>query len=128
MEQAARIMIIKIHRFIQVYILYMTLKAYTIIGIIILLVPNVYVYAGGAREDWSDKYDNLPGAPECWMDGYDDGLNHPFDGDRHRECIFDVEKSDNELCCNGKPYYEAFIYGCMSVEGNSKEDCERNIE
>jgi hypothetical protein len=34
-------------------------------------VPQVY--AGGARSDWSDHYDNIPGAPECWQDGYDDG-------------------------------------------------------
>jgi hypothetical protein len=99
-----------------------------VILILLVLVPNVYVYAGGAREDWSEKYDNIPGAPECWVDGYDDGLEKPFDVDRHNECKFDVEPSDNELCCNGRPYYEGFMYGCMSVEGNSKEDCERNIE
>lgn len=105
---------------------------YIVIGVIIAtflsLSSTQIAVAGGAREDWSEKYDNIKGAPECWVDGYDDGLDHPFDGDRHTECIFDVEKSDNELCCNGKPYYEAFIYGCMSVEGNSKEDCERSIE
>ncbi|MGH9953905.1 MAG: hypothetical protein ACRD5J_19995 [Nitrososphaeraceae archaeon] len=58
----------------KVYRLYMTLKSYAIIGaILLILVPNVYVYAGGAREDWSEKYDDIPGAPECWVDGYDDG-------------------------------------------------------
>lgn len=94
------------------------------IPIFILLVPNVY--AGGAREDWSDKYDNLEGAPQCWMDGYDDGQNNPFDQDRHKECIFDeVEKNkEGKFCCNGFPYYEGWIYGCMDA-GNTQETCER---
>jgi hypothetical protein len=93
------------------------------IPILLILVPNVYVYAGGAREDWSEKYDDIPGAPECWVDGYDDGLENPFDQDRHKECIFDVEKSGG-LCCNGKPYYEGFMYGCMDA-GNTKETCDK---
>lgn len=56
----------------------------TFLPVLMLFVPNVY--AGGARSDWSDFYDNVEGAPECWQDGYDDGLGHPFDrqtqGDR----------------------------------------------
>lgn len=42
----------------------------------LLIIPNVY--AGGARSDWSDHYDNVPGAPKCWQDGYDDGLDHRY--------------------------------------------------
>ena len=49
-------------------------------------------YAGGARSDWSDFYDTVEGAPECWQDGYDDGLDHPFDQDRHNECQFNIEE------------------------------------
>lgn len=44
-------------------------------------IPNVY--AGGARSDWSDFYDNVEGAPKCWHDGYIDGRDHPFDHDRN---------------------------------------------
>lgn len=94
-----------------------------LIPIFMLIVPNTY--AGGAREDWSDKYDDIPGAPECWVDGYDDGQDNPFSQDRHRDCIFNVEKSESDLCCNGKPYYEGFVDGCMDVEGNTEEICER---
>jgi len=32
------------------------------------------------------------------------------------------------ICCNGKPYYEGFMYGCMDVEGNTEEICERNTD
>jgi hypothetical protein len=39
-------------------------------------LPNVC--ASVAREDWSDKYDDMPGAPECWVYGYDDGQNIHF--------------------------------------------------
>lgn len=109
----------------------MTIK-YVVTGALVatLLIPGITsAFAGGAREDWSDKYTDIPGAPECWVDGYDDGQDNPFDQDRHRDCIFNnVEKSESDLCCNCKPYYEGFMYGCMSVEGNTQEDCERNIE
>ena len=89
------------------------------IPIFLLLVPNVY--AGGARSDWSDHYDNYPGAPKSWQDGYDDGLENPFDQGRHEECIFDVPKDVSNF---NKPYYEAFVHGCIDA-GNTEEDCER---
>ncbi|MFZ1877422.1 MAG: hypothetical protein WAU25_10375 [Nitrososphaeraceae archaeon] len=91
---------------------------------ILMISSTHFVYAGGAREDWSDKYDDIPGAPECWVDGYDDGQNNPFSQDRHKECLFDVEQSDSELCCNGRPYYEGFMYGCMDT-GNTEEICDK---
>ena len=65
-------------------------------------------YAGGARSNWSDFYDNVEGAPECWQDGYDGSLNHPFNQARHKECQFDIEEYPDF----GEPYYEAFIHGC----------------
>ena len=88
------------------------------IPVLMLLVPNVY--AGGARSDWSDHYDNVEGAPKCWQDGYDDGLDHPFDQDRHKECTFDIPKNVSNF---NKPYYEAFIYGCQDA-GNTEDICE----
>ena len=91
--------------------------------LMLLLVPNVY--AGGARSDWSDHYDNYDGAPKCWQDGYDDGLDHPFDQDRHKECVFDIPEEVSKF---NKPYYEAFVHGCLEVEGNTEEICERNTD
>lgn len=95
-----------------------------------LLVPNVY--AGGARMDWSDEYDMIGEkegrkATDCWINGYDDGLDHPFDQHRHKECQFDIPKEASGVGKGrlGQPYYEAFIYGCMDVEGNTEEICER---
>jgi hypothetical protein len=101
-----------------------TIPVYGIFLILTLLLLIPYAYAGGAREDWSDKYTSIPGAPECWVDGYDDGLDNPFSQKKHKKCIFDVEKSNSELCCNGKPYYEGFMYGCMDAR-NTEETCER---
>lgn len=92
------------------------------ISVLMLLVP--LVWGSGARMDWSDKYDDIAGAPECWVDGYDDGQDNPFSQDKHKECLFDVEQSDSELCCNGRPYYEGFMYGCMDA-GNTQETCDR---
>jgi hypothetical protein len=83
-----------------------------------------FAFSTGARSDWSDHYDDYPGAPKCWQDGYDDGLDNPFDGDRHRECIFDVPR---EVSSFNQPYYEAFMHGCRDA-GNTEETCERFVE
>jgi hypothetical protein len=72
-----------------------------------------YVYAGGPEWDCDDRYDQIPDACNCWHDGYIDGQDHPFDHDRNEEC------KDK-----GNQYYEAFIQGCKSVEGNTEEICE----
>jgi hypothetical protein len=58
---------------------------------------------------------------ECVDDGYEDGRNEPFNTDRHEECdVFGYLEVN--------PYYDAFINGCVSVEGNTQEICERNID
>lgn len=71
------------------------------------------VHAGGSERDYDERYKNIPGAPECWYDGYADGQDHLFNHDRNEEC------KDK-----GNQYYRAFIHGCLSVEGNTKEVCE----
>jgi hypothetical protein len=86
--------------------------------LMLTIVPNVY--AGGARNDWPDAYKEIEGTAECWRNGYDDGLDHPFDQDRHKECIFDVGGTDTNI---DKPYYHAFKIGCQDA-GNTEEICE----
>jgi hypothetical protein len=78
-------------------------------------LPNIY--ASGARSDWSEKYDNVPGAPQYWQDGYDDGLESPFSQNRHDECTFEA----------GEPYLEAWMYGCIDG-GNTRADCETSVD
>lgn len=93
------------------------------IGVILVIIVSISAnsaFAGGARSDWSDHYDSVPGAPQCWQDGYDDGQNGPFDQGRHEECIFDIPQ---DVTSFNEPYYEAFIYGCIDG-GNTKETCE----
>lgn len=46
----------------------------------------------------------------CYKTGYDDGRDHPFDRSTFEEC--------------DGAYYEGFIEGCMSVEGNTRDVCE----
>lgn len=80
-------------------------------------------YAGYTEQECSNikegndsiNYDSLKEeiAGKCWDDGYEDGRNHPFDHDRNRGC-------DDY----GRSYYDGFIAGCVSVEGNTKEVCE----
>jgi hypothetical protein len=73
---------------------------------------------GTDKERWQDcpdvsgfDYANNNNTDECANDGFDDGQNNPFNHDRYDEC--------------GDDYYEAFIDGCASVEGNTEETCER---
>jgi hypothetical protein len=46
----------------------------------------------------------------CEGDGLYDGKNGPFSQGLYEMC--------------GDTYYEAFIEGCMSVEGNTRDDCK----
>ena len=46
----------------------------------------------------------------CEGDGIYDGKNNPFSQEFYKMC--------------GEPYYQGFIEGCMSIEGNTREACE----
>jgi hypothetical protein len=50
----------------------------------------------------------------CYDDGFEDGLNNPFDHERNNGC--------NDY---GRAYYDGFVDGCTSVEGNTREICEK---
>jgi hypothetical protein len=47
----------------------------------------------------------------CKNDGLYDGENSPFSQELYKMC--------------GDTYYHFFIEGCMSVEGNTEEECEQ---
>ena len=50
------------------------------------------------------------GDVSCYDRGIIDGEDHPFSQNTHSKC--------------GDDYYQGFIQGCMSVEGNDKAICE----
>lgn len=81
--------------------------------IAVVFAEQQQVYATGAARDYDERYEDIPGANECWFDGYSDGENDRFNHDKDDAC------QDK-----GNQYYRAFIYGCMSVEGNTKDACE----
>ena len=47
----------------------------------------------------------------CEGDGLYDGKNNPFSQELYEMC--------------GDTYYDSFIEGCMSVEGNTRDECEQ---
>jgi hypothetical protein len=54
----------------------------------------------------------------CYDVGYEDGRNGPFERDAFTDnCGSTKNLEDNR-------YYQGFIDGCMSVEGNTKDICE----
>ena len=89
--------------FSLVYILMMTVIA-TIASV------NLSVYAQSTEDDEESLNDS------CRETGFNDGQNGPFKGGTYDHC-------GNEA--NGdKAYYDGFIDGCMSVEGNTRDVCE----
>jgi hypothetical protein len=50
----------------------------------------------------------------CQNDGHYDGRHNPFSQELYDIC--------------GDTYYESYVDGCMSVEGNTKDDCESVID
>ena len=63
--------------------------------------------SGGAGNDWNDS---------CRDAGYEAGQNGPFSEATYDHCGDEAGGDD--------AYYEGFIDGCMSVEGNTKDVCE----
>jgi hypothetical protein len=60
--------------------------------------PQTAVYAGSNNE------------VSCYERGLIDGEDHPFSQSTYGKC--------------GDDYYQGFIEGCMSVEGNDRSICE----
>jgi hypothetical protein len=53
----------------------------------------------------------------CYDDGHDAGQNYEFSSEFYDFCG-----------PYGEDYYDGFIDGCLSVEGNSEEDCENAVD
>jgi hypothetical protein len=59
---------------------------------------------------------NAPlGESSCYTEGVEDGRDGPFDQEVYDHCG-DTNQEDE--------YYNGFIDGCMSVEGNTQDVCE----
>jgi len=63
----------------------------------------------------------LENTQDCYDTGYADGRDSPFDGGAYDICR---QFTDDQ----GNPYYSGFIYGCMSVQGNTMNGCESAID
>lgn len=53
--------------------------------------------------------------PECYDSGFRDGQDRPFSQGTYDHC--GEGNGDDD-------YYEGFIDGCMSVQGNTRDVCE----
>jgi hypothetical protein len=89
----------------------------------VILLPVIGVaQASSNRGDWSDE--NIEALRECTEQGYEDGRNGPFDHSEFKKCEALSSSIEPELEGESSTYYEAFIEGCLSVEGNTEEVCE----
>lgn len=65
----------------------------------------------------SASTDMLNSTQDCYDAGYAAGRDSPFD---HEAYIICRQFTDDQ----GNPYYSGFVYGCMSVVGNTMDACE----
>jgi hypothetical protein len=79
------------------------IKILTVVAIVITILTSVYGYSDAFASHSTDT-------ASCQNDGLYDGKNNPF------------SQELNEMC--GDTYYDAYIEGCMSVEGNTRDVCE----
>lgn len=63
------------------------------------------------RESENSEYNNNG---DCYESGFSDGQDQPFDQNKYYEC--------------GSTYYDGFLSGCMSVQGNDREACDLAID
>ena len=75
----------------------------TVITIVVILLTSVYGYSEAFASHGTDT-------ASCEKDGVYDGKNNPFSQE-----LF-------EMC--GNTYHDAYIEGCMSVQGNTRDVCE----
>jgi hypothetical protein len=86
----------------------------TLLVLTSLTVPITMASATEQNNDNSDNNGSSEGG--CYNVGYDDGQNGSFSEDAFQ---------DNCGPLNGdNRYYQGFIDGCMSVEGNTRDVCE----
>jgi hypothetical protein len=86
---------------------------------IILLVLTslmVLVVVVSATEQGNSSNDKGSSEGGCYNVGYDDGQNGSFSIDAFQDNCGPLD--------SGSRYYQGFIEGCMSAEGNTREVCE----
>ena len=79
--------------------------------LIILLLP---IFLLGMTNNLSLVNTSSEHDVSCYDRGVVDGEDHPFSQSTFDKC--------------GDDYYQGFIQGCMSVEGNSKDTCESSTD
>lgn len=79
-------------------------KGFQLVG---LLLPVLFL---GLASNLSLANASSEDEVSCYDRGYIDGEDHPFSQNTYDRC--------------GDDYYQGFINGCMSVDGNSRDTCE----
>ena len=79
------------------------IRILTTVAIVITILTSIYGYSDAFASHGTDT-------ASCENDGLDDGKNNPFSQGLYDMC--------------GDTYYDSYIKGCMSIEGNTQEICE----
>jgi hypothetical protein len=66
----------------------------------------------------SEKEPNSSVNSDCFHEGYNDGRDNPFSLEKYRDCGGSMGPGNNA-------YYNGFVAGCLSVSGNTAEECEQ---
>ena len=76
------------------------------------ILTSVYGYSGSGSDAFASHGSN---AIACEADGYEAGRDDSFNQELYETC---------EEVGGADAYYEGFLEGCMSVEGNTRDVCE----
>lgn len=88
--------------------------------ILLVLTSLMAPIMASATEQGNSSNDNGSSEGGCYNVGYENGQNDSFSEDAFQDNCGPLN-SDNR-------YYQGFIDGCMSVEGNTREVCESSTD
>jgi hypothetical protein len=84
-------------------------------AIFALMAISLSLITGGQAFGIQAALHAVSSSSSCYDAGYEDGRDNPFNHDTYDHCADSGE--DDE-------YYDGFIEGCMSIEGNTRDVCE----
>jgi hypothetical protein len=73
---------------------------------------------GNSNDSENDDEPSSSVNSDCFNEGYNDGKDNPFSLEKYRDCGGSMGAGNNA-------YYNGFVAGCLSVSGNTAEECEQ---
>jgi hypothetical protein len=76
---------------------------------------------GNSNDSENDDEPSSSVNSDCFSEGYIDGKDNPFSLEKYRDCR-------GSMGAGNTAYYNGFVAGCLSVGGNTAEECEQETD